>query len=167
MAFHHLRLTKDSQKWASFVVNNGEKYSFTRMGFGIKNSPSLLSKALIDTLNLDPSLNEYVSAYLDDLLCFHHTLPGLLLVVERLFKLLRRVGFLLNVSKCVFLEPTITFVGHTFSSAGVRPQSTKLAALMNIPRPHSKKQLRSIIGMLNYFRSFIVRYVHPLVQLLL
>ena len=45
--------------------------------------------------------------------------------------------------------------GHTISAGGYSTNSDKVAALTRIPMPTDKKQVRSLIGGINYYRKFL------------
>jgi hypothetical protein len=50
---------------------------------------------------------------------------------------------------------TLRTLGHSLSAAGVTPGPDKCKALRALTPPTSPKQLRSFLGMVNYFRSYV------------
>jgi hypothetical protein len=56
--------------------------------------------------------------------------------------------------KCIFGSTTIEYLGHTISSDGVRPGKDKTQTMKDITEPKKMKQLKSFIGLANYFRSY-------------
>jgi hypothetical protein len=70
----------------------------------------------------------------------------------------------------------IAFLGHIISAEGVRPNPKKLEVLHDWPipdgfgdTPRAKSELRSFIGLANFFRKFAFRYtqtIKPLLRLL-
>ena len=60
-------------------------------------------------------------------------------------------------------------MGHILSKEGISPVKSKLDAIRLAPRPKDVSQLRSFLGMLNYYSKFIKDFsskVHPYYQLL-
>jgi hypothetical protein len=49
----------------------------------------------------------------------------------------------------------VEYVGHVFSAEGVKPSSDKVKAILAIPAPENKKELRRFMGMINYLGKFI------------
>ena len=47
------------------------------------------------------------------------------------------------------------FLGHSISPAGLRPNAKKVSALINMPIPTDVKQVRALIGGINYYRKFL------------
>lgn len=61
----------------------------------------------------------------------------------------------INVSKCVFGAPEVTFLGYRISESGTRPLDTKVQAIRDFPPPKTVKQLRGFLGMANFYRRFL------------
>ena len=60
-------------------------------------------------------------------------------------------------------------MGHILSKQGISPVNSKLDAIRLAPRPKDVSQLRSFLGLLNYYSKFIKDFssrLHPLYQLL-
>jgi hypothetical protein len=71
---------------------------------------------------------------------------------------LRSANFVLNESKCSFRKAEVSYLGHTISASGVRPNGEKVAAILRISAPKCLANLQSFLGMTNYYRRFIPRY---------
>lgn len=68
-----------------------------------------------------------------------------------------------------FFREQLNFLGHIVSAAGVSPDPAKVATIVNWPTPRSLFEVRSFLGLANYFRRFIEHYAHvaaPLTTLL-
>ena len=68
---------------------------------------------------------------------------------------IRSSGLKLNQSKCVFAAESLTFLGHTLSADGVKPDFLKVEAIVNMPLPESKGDLQRFLGMVNYLAKFV------------
>ena len=58
------------------------------------------------------------------------------------------------MDKCKFFQSEIQYLGHTIDKEGIRPQPEKLKAIVNMPNPKNQKELRSFLGMVNYYIKF-------------
>ena len=50
------------------------------------------------------------------------------------------------------------YLGHTVGNGEIRPESTKIEAVSNFPRPETKKEVRAFLGLSGYYRRFIENY---------
>ena len=47
------------------------------------------------------------------------------------------------------------FVGHVFSGEGVKADPEKIEAILQMPSPQDKTELRRFMGMINYLGKFV------------
>ena len=77
---------------------------------------------------------------------------------ERLIKILERaraIGLKLNKDKCKIGLTEIPYIGHLLSQQGVKPDSSKVDAILNMPCPTNKHDLQRCMGVLAYLPKFI------------
>ena len=83
--------------------------------------------------------------YVDDILVTGGTEKEHL---ERLGEVLRRLqahGVRMKLSKCSFLKSSVEYLGHRVDAEGLRMTPEKM------PQPKNVQQLKSFLGLLNYF----------------
>jgi hypothetical protein len=80
----------------------------------------------------------------------HH----LRLVLQRL----REHKLYAQLPKCDFGLSELKFLGHIVGEAGVRPDPDKVRAVQEWPEPSNAAELRSFLGLAQYFRKFIQGY---------
>ena len=86
-------------------------------------------------------------------------------VIKQVFGRLAKHNVKLNGLKCQFFQAQVKYMGHILSKEGISPVKNKLDAIRLAPRPKDVSQLRSFLGMLNYYSKFIKDFsskVHPL-----
>ncbi len=62
---------------------------------------------------------------------------------------------MVNPDKCHFGQPSVEYLGHVIDAEGCRPLPEKFKAVTNFPSPTSKRQLRRLLAMINFYRRFI------------
>ena len=71
-------------------------------------------------------------------------------------------------SKCEFNMPEVHYLGHIVSADGIKVDPRKTQVVKEWPQPRNVKEVRSFLGLANYFRRFVQGYgkmVLPLNQL--
>lgn len=57
--------------------------------------------------------------------------------------------------KCKFFEKLVTYLGNVLDERGVRPSDKKLRAIKEVPTPKYRQELRSYLGLLNFYGKFM------------
>ncbi|XP_051271638.1 uncharacterized protein LOC127372197 isoform X2 [Dicentrarchus labrax] len=71
---------------------------------------------------------------------------------------LHAAGLTINSSKCVFAAAETKYLGHSIGNGVIRPQVNKIQAIGSCPLPHTRKQLRSFLGMAGFYHRFIPQF---------
>lgn len=126
-------------------------FEFPFMTFGLRNAAQTFQRFMDEVLK---GLS-FVYGYLDDILIFSLNKEQHVEHLRQLFQRLRSYGILINVAKCEFGRPSITFLGHQLTPEGIRPLEDKVQAILDFPTPKNVKELRRFLGMYNFYRRFI------------
>ena len=111
----------------------------------------------------------HVICYIDNILITGSNNGEHLHNLARVFECLFHHGFRLKKDKCEFLKESIEFLGHKIDSDGLHALPDKVEAIASAPKPQNIQQLRSFLGLFNYYGKFIPNLfttVHPLNSLL-
>lgn len=112
---------------------------------------------------------KFVLVYVDDILLFSDTFENHLHHLQLLFDRLRSANLKLKPSKCKFALQKVNYLGHIISKDEIEVNPEKIAVVKFFPKPKNQKQVRSFLGLCNYYRRFILGYskiTNPLNQLL-
>ena len=107
----------------------------------------------------------YVIVRVDDILVCGACDEDYLNNLEEVLKRLASAGLRLRKNKCVFMEPQVTYSGHKVSKEGIKPLQDKVNAITNAPAPTNVSELRSYLGMINYYQKFLPNFSSVLAPL--
>lgn len=140
-------------------------FCFNRLPFGIASAPAIWQRAMDQVLTNIPK----TKCILDDMIITGSTdeehLQNLSLVLQRL----EQYGLRANLDKCQFFKDQISYCGHVIDKAGLHKSNEKTNAVENAPTPENVSQLRSFLGLVNYYHRFLpnlATVVGPLNELL-
>ena len=79
--------------------------------------------------------------------------------LQETFENLRNAGLRLNLDKCIFGIKKGKLLGCLVSAKGIEANPEKIAAILNMKPPASKKQVQKLMGRLAALNRFISRSV--------
>ena len=97
----------------------------------------------------------HVQCYIDDLLITGANEEEHIRNLDAVLKCLQSHGISLKQSKCSFLKDSVEYLGHVVNSTGLHTSPKKVEAVKEAPRPTNQTQLRSFLGLLQYYSKFI------------
>lgn len=149
-AFNHLCLSKESSELLAWSTPKGI-YRVNRLPYGTKPASAIfqnkLEKVLLGARGVVNFIDDVLVTGTNDV---EH--------LENLKEVLRRfkeAGIRLNKSKCEFMQPKIKYLGHFISKSGLSKDMSKVDSVVNAPAPKNVSEVRSWLGMVNYYGKFI------------
>jgi hypothetical protein len=123
------------------------------MPFGLTNAPATFQSFMNDVFWAH--LWDFVVVYLDDILIYSKTEEEHRKHVQIVLDLLRKEKFYACPDKSTFAQQECKFLGHIIGKDGVKVDPKKIEAVRDWPIPKNQHQVRSFLGLANYFRRFI------------
>lgn len=148
--FYQISLSEESSKLTTFNTPFG-RYCFRKLPFGLNVAPEIFYKHFSQLLE---GL-EGVQVYMDDILVFGKNEEEHKFRLMNVLHRLAKNNVKLNKDKCEWAVSKLIFIGHEFSSTGVRPDPDKVKAIKEMAQPKCKKDIERFLGMYNYISKFI------------
>lgn len=155
-AFYQIQLHRKCYDYTTFKVGGIGSFCLTRLPQGYVGAPSIF-QAVIE--NLFPEhIRQYLTCYIDDILIMTETAVQHLKVVELVLYTLRQNGMKLKIEKCNICPPELDFLGVTLCREGIKVKTDKVEAIAKLDVPVTKKQVRSFLGAVGYYRRYIQHF---------
>ena len=136
------------------------------MPFGLCIAPATFQR----TINfLCQEFHQLCEVYIDDIVIVSKTLAEHAVHLRLVLARLAREKFYTKPSKCLLAVPQIDFCGFHVSANGISTQPDKIALITEWPEPASVKEVRSFLGVCEFYQRFIPSYAKitaPLTDLL-
>ena len=150
--FWQIPLDPETKHKTSFITHQGI-FQFRKLPFGLMNSPMTFQLAMTQALR---GMNwKFALIYVDDILIFSQNFEEHLIHLDQIFQRLREANLKLKPSKCKFATKKVIYLGHVLSKDGVQVDSSKIEAVASFPTPKCQKDVRSFLGLCNYYRKFV------------
>ena len=164
--YWQVRIAAGDEGKTTCVTRYGS-YEFLVMPFGLTNAPATFCNLMNDVLY--EFLDQFVVVYLDDIVVYSETLVDHVNHLRKVFSKLREYKLYVKKEKCEFCRQEVKFLGHWVSKGQIRMDEKKIKAILDWTPPKKVSELRSFLGLANYYRKFIKGYskkVNPLTDLL-
>lgn len=149
-AYQQLELSPESEKYLTVNTHRG-LYRYHRLSYGVSSAPSIFQGVMDQVLQ---GL-EGVTCFLDDILVTADTEQAHLLRLAEVLSRLEKFGIRAKSTKCQFMKNQVEYLGHLIDGEGLHPTEEKVTAIVNAPRPTNVTELRSFLGLLNYYGRFL------------
>ena len=148
--FYQIPLKEASRDLTCFITPFG-RYRYKHLPMGIKVAPEIFQRKIEELLKDLPG----VICYMDDILVFGRTGEEHDENLKKVLKIIQARGMKLNKEKCVFGQSQIPFLGHVIGAEGIHIDEGKVKAILSLPSPKNVKDLRRLLGMVNYLTRFL------------
>lgn len=148
--FYQVKLDEQSSKLCTFSSPYG-LYKYIRSPFGLSVLPEHFQKLTQNLFGNIPG----VKVYFDDIIVGADTQEELQNIVNKLIQVATLNNVKFNPDKLQYFVPEVSYLGMKFNSLGIKADENRVLAIKNLKAPSNKKELQSILGMINFLRPFI------------
>lgn len=149
-SYNQFLLDEASQEYTCINTHKG-LFVYTRLVFGLANAPALFQRAMVQLLHGI----EGVECFLDDVLIAAPTPEVHWERVDKVLNRLQDAGLMLQRTKCSFFQDKIEYLGFIIDRHGIHKNPDKIKAIVKAKPPGSTKELKSFLGIINFYRTFI------------
>ena len=148
--YWQIGIAEECRKFTAFQAGGG-LYEFTRMAFGLKNAPATFNRMMAQLF----SNREDVVHYFDDLTIFNEDWDSHICAVREVLSTFVQFNLTARPKKTEIGFPSIPLLGFHVGNGVMKPTSDNVYKILNIKVPKTKKQVRSVIGLINFYSKFL------------
>ena len=152
-AYWQIPIVQSDKEKTAFVTLEG-LYHFNVLPFGMVNAPATFTRMMRKLLKGQ----SHVVNFIDDILIYTDTWIEHLQILREVLGRLRNSNLTAKPSKCMIGFDSLDFLGHIVGNGKIRPQPDKVDKILHATKPSTKKEVRSFMGLVNYYRKFIPNF---------
>ena len=160
-------LSKASTMFTAFITAMG-LFEWNRVPMGLKGAPSYFQQMMV-TFVLAGIIYRICEVYLDDIVIHGKTEDEFVTNLRTVFDRFRKFNLKANPAKTRLGMMKVEYVGHVMDRQGLSFSEKKKEGVADFPKPENAKQLKSFLGLANYFRDHVDKHsmlVKPLGDML-
>ncbi len=151
--YWQIPMAKESKPITTFITHDGT-YQFKMMPFGLVNAAATFSRIMRILLQGLSSVDNYI----DDILIHTKSWEEHVVKLKEVLRRLRKANLTARPSKCFVGFEEVEFLGHIVGHGCIKPKQDKIESVQNAERPITKKQLRSFLGLIGFYRKYIPNF---------
>ena len=160
-------LAESARTFTAFITFMGI-FEFLRVPMGVKGAAPFFQQFIAVTV-LAGLMYVCTEAYIDDVIVHGKNEEEFISNLRKVFLRFRKYNVKLQPSKMKIGLTKVEYVGHTIDKEGLHFTRDKLDSVLNFKKPVYQAQLKSFLGLCNYFRDNVKHHstlVFPLQRML-
>jgi len=153
--YNQIKVAKEDEEKTSFTTPWGT-YCYVVMPFGLKNAGATYQRAMMAIFH--DMMHVHMEVYVDDVLVKSRTRQGHADVLRLVLQRAKEHQLKMNPKKCVFGVSSGKLLGFIVSKRGIEIDPNKAKAIAEMPPPKNVRELRGLIGRLQFIRRFISQH---------
>ena len=152
--YWQIPMAPESRDKTAFITPFG-LFEFMVMPFGLHSAPATFQRTMNFILQ---ECQSFSRAYIDDVAVFSGNWDDHISHLRTVFQQLQSAGLSVKLKKCQFGQSKVHYLGHRIGGGSIEPEPQKVQAVLNYPRPITKKDVRAFLGLIGYYRRFIPQF---------
>jgi len=164
--YFQVPLYEDSREKSGFSMPFGPM-EWNISLIGLSTSPATFQR-LVVAIMCDIIAQGQGVVYLDNWILCSEIFSDHLRLIRKLFNRLRHANLRYRLSKSSFRQRQVLYLGHIVSEKGIQVAPHNVEKIRAMDHPKTKKQVRSLLGLFGFYRSYMEGYsriVMPLAAL--
>ena len=161
--YYRVRI-KEGEEWKTAFRTRYGLYEYQVMPMGLTNAPATF-QGLINHVLYD-HLDDFVVAYLDDILIYSKTREEHECHVKEVLRRLQKKNLALKLEKCEFYKQEVEYLGHIVTPEGLKMDPEKIWAVMEFPTPTNTTEILAFQGLVKYYYQFIHKFLEILAPMM-
>ena len=154
-AYYQVPLDVNSQKYTAFATSRG-LMQYRVLPFGLVTACATYIRLMREVIRDIPDhQREHISIYFDNIYIATEDWESHVELVDLILSKLSEHGLTARMSKCHFGYGETQYLGFKIKDGFLSPLSDRVSAMRDVPIPKTKKQLRSFLGIVSFYRKFI------------
>ncbi|GCB78913.1 hypothetical protein scyTo_0021247 [Scyliorhinus torazame] len=146
-------------EWEDQKTGRKQQYRWTVLPQGYTESPNLFGQALEKVLEqFRVTKGSSLLQYVDDLLVSGENQGEVERTTNKLLNFLGEQGLRVSKNKLRYVEKEVKYLGHLISAGKRRISPERIAGILAIKIPKTKRELRKFLGLIGYCRLWIDMY---------
>lgn len=150
--YYQIPISEDDKEKTAMITPFG-LYEFNVMPFGLCNAPATFQRVM--TRILDKLIGVCCLVYMDDVIVYSKSMESHIEDLKKVMNMINQAGLKLHYDKCSFGQEKVNYLGYVISNNLISTDQNKIKAINQFPLPKTMKQLKSFLGLANYYRRFI------------
>jgi len=146
---YHLLRIREGDEWKTAFRTRYGHFEYKVMPFGLVNAPATF-QAMMNKI-LREFLDHGVVVYLDDILIYSNSEEEHIELVRKVLAKLKEHQLAVSVTKSVFHQESVEFLGYIVATNGVTMSERKVESIKNWKPPRSVKEVQIFIGFANFY----------------
>lgn len=163
--YHQCLLEEESRPITAFSTKKG-LFEYKRMPFGLNSCPTTY-QSLMESI-LGELCWKTAVVYIDDVIVFGRTYEEARERLREVLIRLREAKLKLRASKVKLFQSSVEFLGFVISDEGIKTCRHIIDSVLNFPVPKNVKGAQRLLGIANYYRTFIKghsKILEPIINL--
>jgi len=154
-AYWQVELDEHSKDLTTINTTKG-LFRFRRLPFGVKTASAIFQRIIEKVC----SGLKGIVVYQDDILVFGKDRTELNERSQKLLERLNKRNVQINWEKSIRFAESMSFLGHTISADGIKPDKRLVDKVLKISRPKTKKELNSFLGLVNFYSKLVPQFAN-------
>ena len=122
-------------------------FKIERLNFGVSSAPPIFHSVMDRVLSSEKN----VVCYFDDILITTRSVEEHKEILSEVLQRLEKHNIKAKSSKCEFFMSSVNYLGYKIDKEGLHPTEEKVRAIRDAPAPTNVIELRSWLGLINYY----------------